>query len=289
MLAFCLCFGFSFIVLKELLNNNFPIFLMLAIRFTAGGVIILVLRQCRPHPPWDRPTLFMGVLVGLAIFAAYVFQTYGLKYTTPAKNGLFTGLYVIYVPIIVMLIRRKLSWKPILAALLSFGGVAVISGALEARIDLSIGDILTMGGALAFAVQLILLELHAPSLHALNFSVVQLFTVAGAAVLLSLLTESAAYDVIIWDNVWLPLLFLSVFCTGLAFAYQTHVQSKISASILSVIFCSESIFAVVFSVLFRYDVFSSAFILGSALMVAAMFAVSVGQQPQLLGLEKSKL
>ncbi|MDR1604786.1 MAG: DMT family transporter [Gracilibacteraceae bacterium] len=286
MVFFSVIFGFSFVVLKSLLSGGFPIWLLLACRFCAGALLLLAARPPAAAPPFDRATLKAGILVGAVIFFAYAFQTFGLELTSPAKNGLFTGLYVVIVPFIVMPLKKKADWRPLLTAPLCFVGVALVSGAFAAELTLNLGDALTVAGALFFALHLVLLERFAPALPALNFTVVQLGTVGLLAAALSLLTERGSYASADWVAALPGLAFLTVFATGLAFFFQTFFQSRVAASTTAVILCLESVFAVVFSVLFGYDSFTLTFTAGSALIVAAMLLAALGRPEPLLGAPK---
>ncbi|MDR1961059.1 MAG: DMT family transporter [Gracilibacteraceae bacterium] len=283
MVLFSLIFGFSFIVLKQLLDGDFPVWFLLAFRFCFGALLLLAFRRAAAAPPFDRKTLKAGVIVGTAIFFAYAVQTFGLQLTTPAKNGLFTGLYVIFVPCAMMPLKKKFSWKPLLTAPLSFAGAALISGVFGAELNLNAGDALTVCGALFFALHLILLERFAPALPALNFTVIQLGTVALLSAAASLCVEKGTHAALDWPAVLPGLLFLTVFATGLASFFQTFVQARLPASTTAVILCLESVFAVVFSVLFGYDRFTVSFGAGSALIIAAMLLASAGKQEALLG------
>ncbi|MDR0434086.1 MAG: DMT family transporter [Gracilibacteraceae bacterium] len=281
MVLFALIFGYSFIVLKNLISAGFPIWLLLAFRFFFGTLLLLALRRAAPFQPFDRATVRAGLLVGAAIFLAYAFQTFGLELTTPAKNGLFTGLYVIIVPLIMMALKRKISWRPLLTAPLCFAGIACVSGVWGEALNLNNGDALTICCALFFAFHLILLERYAPVLPALNFSAVQLGTVALCAAALSWFTEKDAYAAVAWAAALPGLLFLTVFSTGLAFFFQTLAQSRISANTTAVVLCLESVFAVIFSVFYGFDRFTFSFAAGSVLIIAAMLLVSLNRREEI--------
>ncbi|MDR1069434.1 MAG: DMT family transporter [Gracilibacteraceae bacterium] len=283
LVLFGLIFGYSFIVLKDLLSGGFPIWLLLAFRFGFGALLLLALRRAAPVRSFDRATVRGGVLVGAVIFFAYAFQTFGLELTTPAKNGLLTGLYVIIVPVFMMVLKKKATWRPLLTAPLSFAGIALISGIFAADLSFNGGDVLTVCCALFFALHLILLERFAPVLPILNFSVVQLGTVSLLAAAFSLVTEKDGYGAVVWGPALPGLLFLTVFATGLAFFFQTLIQSRVSANTTAVALCLESVFAVIFSVLRGYDRFTLSFAAGAVLIIAAMLLASLGRQDPLLG------
>lgn len=78
--------GSSFVVMKNSVDV-LPTFWLLAIRFTAAAIVLALIFL----PRWKhftRRCLFGGTLMGLFLFIAYVFQTFGLERTTSGKNAL---------------------------------------------------------------------------------------------------------------------------------------------------------------------------------------------------------
>jgi drug/metabolite transporter (DMT)-like permease len=224
-----------------------------------------------------RENIRCGITVGIAIFLGFALQTVGAVYTTPAKNGVYTGLYVIFVPLAVMMMRRKFLLKPLLLALLCFSGVAILSNAF-ADLTYTIGDFLTTLCAVAFAVQFILLEKYAVRLPPVNFTIIQLATVAMISLIISICFESDRYAVLKIDQYLAMIVFLGLLLTGVSGLIQTYVQSKISANVVAVVSCTESVFALIFSLIFGYDALSMTLFIGSALIVAAMMLSSMTKQ-----------
>jgi drug/metabolite transporter (DMT)-like permease len=270
MLAVCVVWGFGFIVVKGLLASNVPALLLIAVRFAIGAAALALIRAARRHAPFTRAELGRGLTVGAVTLAAFACQTFGARLTTPAKNGLFTGLYVIFAPLMTLGLRRRFALKPIVTAILAFLGVVLVSGALAGRFDFNLGDALTLLCALSFAVQFVLLERYSPALDPLNFAIVQLIPVAGAALLCSLVLEPGALAAVRWAAAAPGFLFLGVLGTGAAYLVQTLVQAKLPAHTAAVVSCSESVFAVGFAILFGYDAPSLSLLLGSVLVMAAI-------------------
>jgi drug/metabolite transporter (DMT)-like permease len=274
LLLVCVVFGYSFVVVKDLLTRGFPLFLLLGLRFLLGGALLLGLRPCRllgGQARFQRGEFRYGALLGAVTFTAYVFQTIGTSITTPAKNGLFTGLYVIFVPLLLMVVRRVWTARPLFAAALSFAGVLLISNVFVERFSLNAGDLLSVLGAAAFTGQIVLLGKYASSFHPVNFTAVYLFTASALSLVVSLVWERPFAADIPWAGTWPGLLFLSVFSTGFSSFTQTFVQARLPAAAVAVVLCTESIFAVLFSALLGYDRLTVPFLAGAALMVASMF------------------
>ena len=88
--------GSSFFVMKNTLDAV-PTFYLLAIRFTAGAVL-LGLACWNKWKALRRDYLWRGAVMGAFLFLAYSIQTFGLMGTTPSKNAFLTAVYCVIVP-----------------------------------------------------------------------------------------------------------------------------------------------------------------------------------------------
>ena len=83
-----------------------------------------------------------GGLLGLCVICAYLFQTYGLSFTTPGKNAFLTAVYVILVPLILWLLTRRFPGLHIIvAAVMSLVGIALLT--LQEDLTVNRGDVIT--------------------------------------------------------------------------------------------------------------------------------------------------
>ena len=265
--------GGSFLFVNNLLHDNIPIFLLMTVRFTIGSVFLLVLRAVNKTPPIKKAEVIHGSVMGLIIFVAFFLQTLGAYYTTPAKNGMLTGLYVVFVAILEIFIKRKIRMKPIADAFICVLGMMILFDIFKSSFKMNLGDLLTIFCALVFAAQFIVLEKYSPNLNSLNYAVMQLIFVSVISVGLSLVFESSRYSaIILTPAIILKIIFLGLFSTGYAYLVQTFVQTKLSAVTVSMVSCLESVFAVVFSIIFAYDKLSVSLIVGSLIILASMLS-----------------
>ncbi|MCL2672039.1 MAG: DMT family transporter [Clostridiales bacterium] len=268
--------GGGFLITNDLVHAQVPVLFLTAVRFAIGSGFLALFRLFSPgKAAFSRAEWKQGFLLGLVIFAAFALQTYGALYTTPGKNGMLTGLHVIFVPLL-LLHRRKMRAKPFIDAGICLVGVMILSNIFGERLALNLGDILVIFCALVFAVQFLILEKHAPTLHTLHYVIAQLATVAAVAVVASLLFEMPAYARLRLDlAIILKLLFLGLLSTGYAYIVQTFVQTKLPATTVSLLSCLESVFAVIFSLLFGYEAFSLHLVVGALVIAAAMVSALV--------------
>lgn len=117
--------GTTFVVVKDALSHGDP-FSFLALRFGVGAVVLSVLSGRRLLSPSH---LRRGGVLGLFLFAGFVFQTVGLKYTTPSRSAFITGMYVLLVPLVMLvLFRRVPRVSALMGVVLSAMGLYSLTG-----------------------------------------------------------------------------------------------------------------------------------------------------------------
>jgi len=143
--------GCTFVVVKGALADASPL-PFLAVRFMLAGLLLLaILGRGRV----DRATILPGSILGLFLFAGYLFQTWGLIYTTPSKSAFLTGFSVILVPVIMMLSGFRMGSATLVGGVLGLFGIYLLV-APSGMAGVNRGDILTLAGALSFAVHIVL-------------------------------------------------------------------------------------------------------------------------------------
>ena len=81
--------GGSFVVMKNSVDLVPPSYL-LALRFTLAAAFMALAFPGRMKK-LDRGSLTCGLIMGIFLTLAYLFQTYGIKYTTASKNAFITA------------------------------------------------------------------------------------------------------------------------------------------------------------------------------------------------------
>jgi drug/metabolite transporter (DMT)-like permease len=204
--------------------------------------------------------------MGLALFAGYALQTFGLRLTTPAKAGFITGLSVVIVPVVSTLaLRQRLSWGVWLGVGLATAGLALLS--LQSNLSVSPGDLLVLGCALAFACQILLTGRFAPRYDPLLLTFGQIAVVASLAGIAALLLESPPAPT---GTVLFAAVFTGVLATSLAFGIQTVAQRFTSPTRTALVFATEPVFAAVFSFLLIGEVLGLRQLAGCVLILAGM-------------------
>ena len=236
--------GTSFVVLKSTLDCMGTLW-VLAIRFTVSALLLALLSGRRLfHMP--RHILKGSVLMGICLAAAYIVQTYGLKYTSPGKNAFLTATYVVLVPFFSWICyKKKPELSNILAGFICICGIGLVSVSSSDAPGLNIGDILTLISGVFYAVQIIVMEHCVGEGDALPISTVE-FT-AGAVICIAgaLIFEEPPSGVPV--SAWLGIGYLSVMCTAVCYYLQAWGMQYTPAPTAAVIMVFEAVFGALIS------------------------------------------
>ncbi len=181
-----------------------------------------------------------GFWCGCALFVASGLQQVGLLYTDAGKAGFLTAMYIVIVPFLGLLFRKKLSKPMILSVIVAVAGLYLISGAGISAIN--IGDILMLLCAVAFAVQITLIDRLGGELDGLRLNCIQCFVCSAISAVVMVFTETPDFSNILACTV--PLLYAGCLSMGVAYSMQILGQQKVDSVPASLIMSLESVFAV---------------------------------------------
>ena len=106
------------------------------------------------------------------------------------------------------------------------------------------GDLLVLGGAAAYALQIVLMERYAPRYDPLGLTLVEMG--AASVGFLAIALPRAELDVPRGWTVWGALIVTGVFASALAFLAQAWAQQRTSANKTALVFALEPVFAAFF-------------------------------------------
>lgn len=248
-------------------------FQIMTIRFFLATVLMGLL-NIRAVGTIGRKEIGAGILMGIALFAAFSLQIIGLQYTTPSKNAFLTALNVVIVPFIAFLVlKKKIPWKVLLGALLSVCGVALLS--LDGDLSLGLGDGLTLLCALGFAFQIFFTGEFVKQYSASALNLIQMataFVLSAAGLLLSGETE-----LYLTTTGALSALYLGVVSTTICYLLQTACQKYVDETKAAIILSMESVFGTLFSMLILHEVLTPKMLLGCAVILAAVIISNLSE------------
>lgn len=216
---------------------------------------------------WRSRRLWLtGFLCGCALFVASSLQQVGLIYTDAGKAGFLTAMYIVIVPFIGLFFRQKLSAPMIVSVIIAVGGLYLISGAGVSGINA--GDIMMLLCAVAFAVQITLIDRFGNELDGLRLNCIQCFFCSVISAIVMVFTETPDLQNIISCAV--PLLYAGCLSMGAAYSMQILGQQKVDSVPASLIMSLESVFAVLSGWLILQERLTPRELLGCVLLFAAV-------------------
>lgn len=262
----CLVWGGTFVMMKNLLNREAPLNVLFW-RFTVATLFLFLIL---PNRLPDKKTLKYGLILGAALFGGYLFQTFGLVYTTPARSAFITGLSVILVPFFSFtLLQTKLKKETMIGVAMALIGLAFLTyNPFEFFKGQIFGDLLTLVGAAAYGLQIVLVEKFSQKSQALPLVIVEMGTVAILSFLLAISFQSLRLPTQ-WIDVG-QFVFLGIAATGLAFAIQKVAQKHTTAIHVGIIFVLEPVFAAVVSYFLWQEKFTPRTVAGCFFIVAGI-------------------
>ena len=220
--------------------------------------------------PVKRYILLGGVL-GCILVAAVSLQQIGIVYTTAAKSGFITALYIVMIPVIGLFMKKKVSWLVWLAVGVSVIGLMLLC--LDSDLSINIGDILTLGCAFVFSFHIILIDRFAQDMDSVLLSAIQFGVSAIVALPIMLATEEVSMTSIL--ACWPSIIYAAVFSGAIGYTLQFIGQKYTEPTLASLLMCLESVFAALGGwVLLGESLLPKEFI-GCMLMLAASIVAQI--------------
>ncbi len=265
--------GATFVTMKNLLVTTPPVTILFWRFLIAFGILASFSRPKEPE------TLKKGAILGGALFGGYLFQTLGLLYVTPARSAFITGFCTLIVPPFAFLLLRTKPEKTLPGSIaLALFGLFLLTGVDKESNPLFIGDVLTLLGATAYALQIVLVERFTRGSNAFDLATVEMGTVTLLSLLLTLLSPKQTmlpYSLAAWGSI----VFLGAVATALAFTVQKVAQRYTSATHAGIIFISEPVFAALFSYFLWGERLTKQSILGCTFILLGILTTQIRFSP----------
>lgn len=255
-----LVWGATFVMVKDAIREVPPL-CFLGLRFTLAAVVLMLipntLKGLSKH--WPRV-----ILPGITLALGYALQTFGLLHTSASRAGFITGLAVVLVPLFESILRRKWPSRYVsLGVLLATIGLFLMSG--TSSNPFNIGDLMVLGCAVSFAVQIIFVGRNAEKVPPLSFAVGMVGVAALSFWPLALAFEPR--PVALSGQTIFAILLTALLATSLAFYLQCKMQQFTSTSHTALIFSAEPVFAGLFGYLLAGEILGPLGIVGGGLIV----------------------
>jgi drug/metabolite transporter (DMT)-like permease len=282
-LAFCsLIWGATFVMVKDALAD-ISVFAYIVVRFGLAAIVMGILFW-RSVKGLSVRAVWAGAQIGLFMLGGYVFQTAGLRRTTPSKAAFITGSSVVLVPLLLAAfgLRRITAWIW-MGAIAAFAGLYLLTVPPEGLGGLSGGDQLVFVCAVMFALHIVFVGRHIEhhSVGALSFVQVATTAVLSAALLPILAATHWEVPKLHWTgSLIVAVLVTAIGSTVIAFSLQVWAQQYASPSHTAILVSLEPVFAAITSLLLAREHFGARMTAGAILVfVGIVLAELKGPAP----------
>ena len=232
--------GYTFVPMKDAVAV-YPLFAFLAVRFAIAAVVLAAPAAPRLRA-LGRDGWIAGTALGLLLALGYALQTAGLERTTVSSAGFITGLYVVFTPLLgLLLFRTRVGRTVWVGVALAVAGLAMLSGVGAGD---PAGDLLVLCGAAAYSLQIALMERYAPRYDPIAFTQAEMIAAFAGFALVALAVGQV--ELPRGWTVWSALLVTGIFASALAFLVQTWAQRRTSATRTALAFALEPVWAGIF-------------------------------------------
>jgi len=239
LIAITFIWGGTFLVVHNAVTASGPLAFVAARFAIAAAICSLICR--RQLLKLTRAELVTGVAIGVSIFGGYTLQTYGLMFISSSKSAFITAFYVPIVPLVQWLVFKQRPHPAVwVAVVVAFTGLVLLTGTDGLSMGFGQGELITAVGAIAIALEIILVSRVAASLNILRVTIVQLATASLIALMLMPVLGEAPPPLS-------KTFVLSVIALGCASALIQYVmnwaQKRISATKATLIYAGEPVWA----------------------------------------------
>ncbi len=248
----------------------------LAILFLIPMATVFDLGKCRVEDSlrkWKNPRLWKaGLICGLGLFCAASLQQLGLQYTDAGKAGFLTAMYIVVVPLLGFFVGRKPPKTVLLSVALAVTGLYLLSAVGVTEINK--GDILLIGCAMGYAVQILSVDLLGDGLDGIRLNCVQVIVTFVLSAVMMFLTETFAISDVMHSMG--AIAYAGILSTGIAFSLQIVGQKDLAPTPAAIIMSMESVVAVICGTLILKETMTIWELSGCGLM---FIAVIISQLP----------
>ena len=206
-----------------------------------------------------------GLWCGLFLAVAGTLQQYGLKYTTAAKAGFLTTLYIVIVPLLGIFFKRSTSLLRWFAAAAALTGTYLLCGGIG---EIGKGEWFVISCAFVFSGHILVIDRYAPRCDCVRLSCIQ-FAVTAALTFAATLVMRTSWSMSAIRDALPYLLYTGIASSAVAFTLQMVSQKYLHPVAATLLMSLESVFAALGGWIFLHQGLSLREFAGCAVIFAA--------------------
>lgn len=273
LLLVAISWGCTFLIVQKAIDEE-PVYLFLFWRF-AIATALMALFSIKHLANIDKKSIQGGIILGIALFLGFAFQTFGLKYTYSSTVAFITGLNVIIVPLFVFIIFKSTPSRYSNAgAIIAAIGLYYLTA--NTKIGFGVGEFYTLICAFMFAGQIALTSYYVKHCNIYILVVIQLLTVTILTFFGSLFVDNQIMPNEFSDLFIFAVLLTAIFATVFAFFVQTAMQRFTTPAKTAIIFTMEPVSAGIAGYFFGGEILSGLQIFGACLILFGVLVAELG-------------
>ena len=244
LLTVAILWGSSLLVAKKSVDSISPS-MLIALRFTVACILLGTLFR-KKLTGITRKQVASGAMIGAFLFGAYWIQTVGVTLAMPGKSAFLSSIYCVLEPFASWFFtRRRPPVRNLLATVVCAAGIFLT--AITDDFSILPGDVFALLSGIFFALHIASVGKYGAGEDPILMTILQFGFCALYAWIVTLLTGDCLLN--LNTGSLLGIVYLAIFCTGIALLLQNVGQKYVSSSSASILMSTESIFGILFSVL----------------------------------------
>ena len=217
-----------------------------------------------------------GLCCGIVLFVASNFQQFGIQYTTVGKAGFITAMYIVIVPLLGLLVHRKVGLQVWIGVLFGITGLYLLC--MKDSFRLEKGDALVLVCAFIFSLHILVIDHFSQKVDGVKMSCIQFWVCGILSLLCSFVFETPNLQNIL--AAWMPVCYGGILSCGVAYTLQIIGQKGMNPTVDSLILSLESVVAVVAGFLILGQSMSRRELFGCLMMVLAIVSAQLPERKE---------
>lgn len=262
-------------------------FTFTAIRFLMGGIFLFIVSVIvdlvkikKLHVEYKKEekkkkiktTIKGGVLCGIVLFVGSNLQQIGIVYTTAGKCAFISAFYIVIVPIIGLVFKKKCDVTVYVAVAIALVGMYFLCLG-EGFGKLNVGDAITFVSSFIFALHIITVDKFITECDGIKLSALQCLTCSVLSFILTAIFEKPTLSGI--TGAIMPLLFAGVMSAGIAYTFQILGQKDLNPTVASLIMSFESVAGALFSFIVLKQTMTTKEVIGCVITFIAVILAQI--------------
>ena len=222
---------------------------------------------------FTKRALKYGIILGCIFCVASNFQQFAFYYSTAGKIAFITALYMFFVPILGLFIKKRVPFLTWICVACGFVGLYFLSITPGELTNINKGDFLALICAFFYGIHILCVEKFSREVDGVLLSCLQFFVGGGISIVLMFIFEKPVLTDILAAGK--PLLYSGIMSCGIAYTLQIIGQKYTEATIASLLMCMESVFAVLSAAIILQEYLTVREIIGCVIMFIAIIISQV--------------